>query len=597
VFGQRHDNKYIPAAVWASSNKILKLYCSALMATDGSVYIKKDRHGGAAMAEFCSTSKRLAEDFQKAMLRLGVPMSIRSKVPNYTYKGESLKGKTAYIVEAGGEQKMLAFKKALNLYDYKRDNLEDGLARVAMRNGRKYKELDDNIYWDRIVSIEPIGKGVYWTLTQPNSSNYVGNGMISAQSGKDSSSTVACAYIVYQLLCLKNPQEYFGKPSGDYIDIMNIAINAQQANNVFFKGLRARVRNSPWFEGKFTERGSEIEFDKHIRIISGHSESESLEGYNVIVVVLDEIDGFVTEGTGSTTKKTAESIYKMHRASVDSRFGSQGKIISLSFPRTKEGFIMKHYNNLIAEKVVEQMEYTFKLDPDLPDGTEGNELVVQWTHDHVTRYVRPGIYVQRRPTWEVNPTKHIDDFALSFFADMNDSLGRFAAEPVDAVEGFFKDHDKITTAFRTRNGVDNETGEFYDWFRPQPDKKYFLAVDLAKKHDRAAVAVAHVEKWVRQRIAGKIYSAQPHVVVDAVRWWTPRPNKDVDFKDVSDFIVAVHQRKFNIGLVTFDRWRSDDMIKYLNSIGIKAGLLSVLKPQYQDLSMVMHEERLEGPGE
>src|SRR5690606_19659630 len=136
-------------------------------------------------------------------------------------------------------------------------------------------------------------------------------------SGKDSSSTVACAYIVYQLLCLKNPQEYFGKPSGDYIDIMNIAINAQQANNVFFKGLRARVRNCPWFEGKFTERGSEIEFDKHIRIISGHSESESLEGYNVIVVVLDEIDGFVTEGTGSTTKKTAESIYKMHRASVD----------------------------------------------------------------------------------------------------------------------------------------------------------------------------------------------------------------------------------------------------------------------------------------
>ena len=60
-------------------------------------------------------------------------------------------------------------------------------------------------------------------------------------SGKDFTSTVACAYIVYKLLCLKDPARYFGKPSGDAIDIINIAINAQQAKNVFFKIGRAHV--------------------------------------------------------------------------------------------------------------------------------------------------------------------------------------------------------------------------------------------------------------------------------------------------------------------------------------------------------------------
>lgn len=57
-------------------------------------------------------------------------------------------------------------------------------------------------------------------------------------SGKDYCSTIATAYIVYLLLCLKDPASYYGKPPGDAIDILNIAINAQQANNVFLKDLK-----------------------------------------------------------------------------------------------------------------------------------------------------------------------------------------------------------------------------------------------------------------------------------------------------------------------------------------------------------------------
>ena len=57
-------------------------------------------------------------------------------------------------------------------------------------------------------------------------------------SGKDFCSTISVAYQVYLLLCLKDPATYYGKPAGDTIDILNIAINAQQANNVFFKGFK-----------------------------------------------------------------------------------------------------------------------------------------------------------------------------------------------------------------------------------------------------------------------------------------------------------------------------------------------------------------------
>jgi hypothetical protein len=69
-------------------------------------------------------------------------------------------------------------------------------------------------------------------------------------SGKDYMSTIAVSYIVYLLLCLKDPATYYGKPPGDSIDIINIAINADQAKRVFFDNFKKRIENSPWFAGK-----------------------------------------------------------------------------------------------------------------------------------------------------------------------------------------------------------------------------------------------------------------------------------------------------------------------------------------------------------
>ena len=103
-------------------------------------------------------------------------------------------------------------------------------------------------------------------------------------SGKDFTSTVGCAYLVYKLLCLKDPARYFGKPAGDAIDIINVAINAQQAKNVFFKGFKTKIERSPWFAGKYDPKAEQINFDKSITVYSGHSERESHEGLNLIPV-------------------------------------------------------------------------------------------------------------------------------------------------------------------------------------------------------------------------------------------------------------------------------------------------------------------------
>ena len=415
-------------------------------------------------------------------------------------------------------------------------------------------------------------------------------------SGKDYTSTIACAYVVYLLLCLTDPAVYYGKPPGDAIDIINIAINAVQANRVFFKGFNQRIERSPWFQGKYIGKANSIEFDKSVTVHSGHSQAESWEGYNVLIVILDEISGFELESTsGHAQAKTASSIYKMYKGSVTSRFPDFGKILLLSFPRFKMDYIQQKYNEAVAEKEVVLRHHKFKVEPDLPYNTEGNEFEVEWEEDHIVSYKLPRIFALKRPTWDINPTRKIEDFTEAFYTDPTDALSRFACMPPDATDAFFKNRAVIEKAFSNPNLNVDSYGRFDDAFRPDPEKQYFVHVDLAQKHDHCAVALSHVQSWVTMKIGETYKEAAPRVVVDAVRYWTPTASKSVDFTEVKDYIISLRARGFNLKMVTFDRWNSHDMMQQLKANGINTELLSVAKKHYEDMSLTLTEERLYGP--
>jgi hypothetical protein len=414
-------------------------------------------------------------------------------------------------------------------------------------------------------------------------------------SGKDFTSTVACAYIVYKLLCLKDPARYFGKPAGDAIDIINVAINAQQAKNVFFKGFKNKIERSPWFAGKYDPKADQIEFDKSITVYSGHSERESHEGLNLILAVLDEISGFAQEvNTGNDQGKTADNIYKAFRASVDSRFPDLGKVALLSFPRYPGDFISSQYDKVIAEKEVITKHHKFIMNPDLPEDAEGNTLEIEWDEDTVISYKYPGVFALKRPTWVINPTRSIEDFKIAFFTDMGDAMQRFACVPTFSSDRFFKQEEKIRGAMTIRNPLDS-TRRFDETFVPDPEKTYFVHADLAQKHDKCAVAIAHVEKWVSVQVIKDYEQVVPVVVVDAVAWWEPRREGPVNLSEVKQWIQNLRRLGFNIGLVSFDRWNSFDIQNELKSVGIRTDTVSVAKKHYEDMAMLVYEDRLVMP--
>jgi hypothetical protein len=413
-------------------------------------------------------------------------------------------------------------------------------------------------------------------------------------SGKDFVSTVACAYVVYKLLCLKDPARYYGKPSGDAIDIINVAINAEQAKNVFFKGFKTKIEKSPWFAGKYDPKVNSIGFDKSITVYSGHSERESHEGLNLFMAVLDEISGFATEvGTGNDQGKTADNIYKAFRGTVDSRFPDLGKVVLLSFPRYNGDFISKRYDEVIMDKEVIERRHKFIINEELPEGPD-NEFEIVWEEDHIQSYKYPRMFALKRPTWEVNPTRKIDDFKIAFLTDLGDAMMRFLCTPTYSSDAFFKQKDKLEKCMTLRNPLDTHR-RFDPGFKADPEKTYYVHADLAQKHDKCAVAIAHVERWVNIQVIKDYEQVAPIVVVDAVAWWEPKVEGPVDLSEVKKWIINLRREGFNIGMISFDRWQSFDIQQELKAVGMRTDTVSVAKKHYEDLAMMIYEERIAMP--
>lgn len=170
-------------------------------------------------------------------------------------------------------------------------------------------------------------------------------------SGKDFLASGILAYVSYLLCCMKDPHGYFGFAQEEPIDLINVAINAYQANNVFFKKFKARLLSCSWFIKKedypkhyneFQLTKNQIRFYKGIAAHSAHSEADSFEGFNPLVVIFDEIGGFELDN--------AENSYTTLRSSAVSRFNEKMLLIFISFPRSQEDFMMKKYNEALIQK-------------------------------------------------------------------------------------------------------------------------------------------------------------------------------------------------------------------------------------------------------
>jgi hypothetical protein len=145
-----------------------------------------------------------------------------------------------------------------------------------------------------------------------------------------------------------------------------------------------------------------------------------------------------------------------------------------------------------------------------------------------------------------------------------------------------------------RNPIDSYK-RFDETFKPDSTKKYYVHADLAQKHDKCAIAIAHVEKWVNIQVIKDYQQVAPVVVVDAVVYWEPKTEGPVNLSEVKLWIQNLRRQGFDIGMVSFDRWQSFDIQNELKQVGMRTETVSVAKKHYEDMAMLVYEERLVMP--
>ena len=414
-------------------------------------------------------------------------------------------------------------------------------------------------------------------------------------SGKDYVSRILLARSAYLLLCLASPQGYYGMPGSESIHMTNIATSAPQAKHVFFEPWVEMLRASRWFRDVMDPGANLVKFDKNILAQSGHSQSESQEGQNLLVAVLDEWAAFKTASELAVKRRlqereptqSAQGIYKTALSSIRSRFPLTGKLVAISFTRFR--------NDPIDAKVKEAV-----LDLEL--------------RGEASRY-----FPSRAATWEVNPLRKRSDFDDDYESDPADARCRYECLPMASPHRYFQNLVAVRKALGVPLGDDLDArvpdhvlGIDYvygnDPDNPQmvpgwqvefdlsalPKHRFQCAVhfDLGISQDLAGLAMSHVEGWrtvthtLRDPVTGVESSVEVHrpvIVTDFVIAFEQQrgdsrsglEGSDIQIRWLRSLIFLLMNEGWRIRMVTGDGYQSTDMFQLLESYGVETELYSL----------------------
>jgi replicative DNA helicase len=227
LMGRRAGEKFIPSIVFTAPRIQIALFLNRLFATDGWATVVRS---GQPQLGYCSTSERLARQVQHLLLRFGVIASLRRRAVRYKdgrrtawqidvtdhaslrrfVEEIGIHGKEAAIerlrrslesrsartnrdlipVEIWGTvraslgdrtwadlQRAMGYGRGHYLHVGTRSPSRGRLARIAAALGDPDMErlAASDVYWDEIVTIEPLGYKQVYDLTVPATHNFIAN--------------------------------------------------------------------------------------------------------------------------------------------------------------------------------------------------------------------------------------------------------------------------------------------------------------------------------------------------------------------------------------------------------------------------------------
>lgn len=429
--------------------------------------------------------------------------------------------------------------------------------------------------------------------------------------GKTTFASIALPYMVHWVLCLKDPQGFYNLLPGTRIAFMQMSTSEDQARDVIFGDIKARIQHSKWFidnaphDPKFTKQ---IRFPKEIWIVPGDSAETTFEGYNILAGILDEADSHKV----TVNKDFAEQGYSTIESRIASRFittrtdgseGHRGLLIVIGQMKKSTGFAHKIYEEMKRDPHAHVLRMSiwesFGWDKFRnPDGTRNS-----FWYDTRRKQIVPSQLVeliQNENLIEI-PNAYKNNFRTNPVKALRDLAGI----PPAAEDPFISMVDRVDLArdkWIERHGEDSPVGtsimrpRFAEWFRVSNDpRRRAVHVDLAysANGDALGMAMGHIHEMVE--IDGEL---KPYVVFDMLLRMKAAPGTEIMLQEVRRIIYELKEdRGFRIEKVSYDGFESTDTIQQLQKRRYQAEKISVDRTMlpYEDLREAIYEQRIEFP--
>lgn len=415
--------------------------------------------------------------------------------------------------------------------------------------------------------------------------------------GKTTVASIVLPYLVHWVLCLKDPQGYYGLLPGSRIAFMQMSTSEKQALEVVFGDIKARIQHCRWFQDRYPADPSfknQLRFPKDVWIIPGDSAETTFEGYNILGGILDEGDSHKV----TKTRDYAEQGYTTISSRITSRFQDRGFLLVIGQQKSASGFMARKYQEFSERQDAYAVRLaiwdsmgadfykekcggkTFSYDTlrkiILPPGVSrvlGDPRVIEI----------PDLY---RRQFEQNPEK-----ALRDLAGIPPKVGNPFISLVDRIYGC-RDRWIVRHGEESPVGPD---GRIASWFKARDSLKRVAHLDIAyaAEGDALGFAMGHVEELVVMDGETK-----PYIIIDLLLRLKAPAGGEIFLGDVRQIIYNLRdERRFKLDKVTCDGFQSTDTMQQLQRRRFDVEYLSCDRSilPYSDLRDAIYEGRLEFP--
>lgn len=461
----------------------------------------------------------------------------------------------------------------------------------------------------------------------PNNLDTAYNTLLESGARGIGKSEVACgcvgAYLMYRILCMKNPLEFFHLKPTEKVCFAFMNIKLDLAEEIAISKFQKTIQMSPWFmsRGKMTSFKSRPYWvpPEPVQIIIG-SQSDDVVGLPIYFAFFDEIS-FIRNMDVDKQKAKARDMISTAIGGMMTRFVHNGKnptmLVVASSKRSEQSFMEEYIktlsktdgnNTLVVDKPVWEVK---------PKGTYSSEIFyVGLGNKFLESIVIPEDDYDRLHLYKERGYKILEvpiDFRAKFLEDIERNLCDFAGVSssssskymsaqivLDCVDPEFK--NPFPDILEVGNGKEDTT-QYHNFFnmdnvpKELMYKPLYVHLDMSVTGDMTGIAGT----WIVGKKVSNDESQQSKDLSFRLAFSTsikaPK-GRQISFEKNRIFIRWLRDQGFNIKEVTSDTYQSYDLQQQLSAEGFTCSILSVDKvadgicKPYQYLRSTVYERRL-----